>query len=124
RALLRCLAREPANRPRSAAEVLTGLPGGDPLAAALAAGETPSPEAVANAPIEGTLRPAVALALLAAVLLGVSGVAWLNDRTKLFRRVPLQDATPEVLAHRARELLAGFGYADPPAGRAAGYAED
>src|SRR5207249_516129 len=60
----------------------------------------------------------------AAVLLGVYSVARLNDRTKLFRRVPLQDAAPEVLALRARELLAGFGYTDPSAGRAAGYAED
>jgi serine/threonine-protein kinase len=124
RAILRCLARDPADRPPSALAVAAALPGGDPLAAALAAGETPSPETVANAPIEGALRPAVALALLAAVLLGAYGVAQLNDRTKLFRQVPLQDAPPEVLAQRARDLLAGFGYTDPPAGRAGGYAED
>ena len=43
RAILRCLERDPADRPRSAYEVLAALPGGDPLAAALAAGETPSP---------------------------------------------------------------------------------
>ena len=35
------------------------------LAAALAAGETPSPELVANARDAGGLRPAVALTLLA-----------------------------------------------------------
>ena len=49
RAILRCLEREPADRPPSALAVSAALPGGDPLAAALAAGETPSPELVAAA---------------------------------------------------------------------------
>jgi serine/threonine-protein kinase len=42
----RCLAEDPRKRPASARAVVAALPGGDPLAAALAAGETPSPEAV------------------------------------------------------------------------------
>ena len=41
--------REPAKRPATAIAVSAALPGGDPLAAALAAGETPSPEMVAAA---------------------------------------------------------------------------
>src|SRR6202790_1276010 len=45
--VLRCLAPDPGSRPGSAMAVLAGLPGGDPLAEALAAGETPSPEMVA-----------------------------------------------------------------------------
>ena len=49
RVVLRCLRSEPGERPPSALAVAAGLPGGDPLAAALAAGETPSPELVANA---------------------------------------------------------------------------
>ena len=49
RAILRCLDRDPARRPSSALAVSAALPGGDPLAAALAAGETPSPEMVAAA---------------------------------------------------------------------------
>ena len=49
RAILRCLEREPAKRPPSALAVSAALPGGDQLAAALAAGETPSPEMVAAA---------------------------------------------------------------------------
>ena len=49
RAILRCLERDPAARPASALAVAAALPGGDPLAAALAAGETPSPEMVAAA---------------------------------------------------------------------------
>jgi len=55
RIILRCLSRDPAERPRSAREVIAALPGGDPLAAALAAGETPSPKLVAAAGTEGSL---------------------------------------------------------------------
>ena len=44
RVILRCLERDPDRRPASALAVAAALPGGDPLAAALAAGETPSPE--------------------------------------------------------------------------------
>src|SRR5512145_1757486 len=47
--ILRCLRPDPGLRPASALAVAAALPGGDPLAAALAAGETPSPEMVAAA---------------------------------------------------------------------------
>jgi hypothetical protein len=50
--------------------------------------------------------------------------AKLNDRTRVFRLMPLAEAPPEVLTHRAREVLESLGYPDPPVGRAAGYAED
>ena len=46
---MRCLHPDPRQRPASALAVAAALPGGDPLAAALAAGETPSPELVAAA---------------------------------------------------------------------------
>ena len=48
-------------------------PGGDPLAAALAAGETPSPEMVAAAGEQSALKPAIGLALVAftLVMLGI-----------------------------------------------------
>ena len=57
RAILWCLEPEPERRPRSALAVAAALPGGDPLAAALEAGETPSPEIVAGAGQTTGLRP-------------------------------------------------------------------
>ena len=71
RIILKCLEKDPRDRPSSALAVAAALPGGDPLAAALAAGETPSPEMVAGAGAEGALKPAVAWGLLgAATVLG------------------------------------------------------
>jgi len=49
RVILRCLEKEPEKRPASALQVAASLPGGDPLAAALAAGETPSRDGSGNA---------------------------------------------------------------------------
>src|SRR5206468_3234028 len=49
RVIMRCLEPDPEARPSSALAVAAALPGGDPLAAALAAGETPSPQMVAAA---------------------------------------------------------------------------
>ena len=70
--ILRCLEKEPAKRPESALAVAAALPGGDPLAAALAAGETPSPELVAAAGEREAMSPV--LALFVAVL--SVGVFW------------------------------------------------
>jgi serine/threonine-protein kinase len=122
--ILDCLQENPEDRPGSAYEVLAKLPGGDPVTAALALGNTPSPEAVANAPIEARLKLATAAVLLATVLLGFFGFARLNDLTRLFRQVPLAGAAPEALAQRARDVAKEFGYAEPPVGGAQGYRED
>jgi serine/threonine-protein kinase len=61
RVILRCLEVEPRSRPKSALSVAGALPGGDPLAAALAAGETPSPEMVAAAGETAGLAPRIAV---------------------------------------------------------------
>jgi len=100
RVILRCLERDPARRPQSAYAVFGALPGGDPLAAAVAAGETPSPELVANAGVEGSVRPLYAgLAVLAAVLslIGISAI-----QSPLFREF---GKPPSVLSVRADEIL-------------------
>src|SRR4051812_45519718 len=59
RVILRCLDHDPDQRPGSALAVAAALPGGDPLAAALAAGETPSPEMVAAAGARSAFSPAI-----------------------------------------------------------------
>src|SRR5262245_15405452 len=109
RAIMRCLQPDPAQRPSSALAVAASLPGGDPLAAALAAGETPSPEMVAAAGTTSALRPLQALAGLALsfVLLGLS--AWLGDRVLVTSLVPLPKP-PVILAERAKEILGSVGY--------------
>src|ERR1700733_5801274 len=78
RVILRCLEREPSARPATVLAVAAALPGGDPLAAALAAGETPSPQMVAAAGENAGLRPRVAVICLAAVLLGLVCVTYLS----------------------------------------------
>jgi serine/threonine-protein kinase len=120
RVILRCLEREPERRPPSALQVAAALPGGDPLAAALAMGETPSPEVVAAAAKEGALRPWVAASLLASVLVGLALVVLLSGRVMLHRHVALEKP-PEALGVRAAELARKLGYTDPPADRAYGF---
>ncbi len=117
--ILRCIEKDPDRRPASALQVAAALPGGDPLAAALAAGETPSPEAVAAAPTEGILRPAVAFACFALLLAGLTLAVLLTDKVRLHRLVPL-DKSPEVLQDRAREIIRRFGYSQPPVDSAYG----
>jgi serine/threonine-protein kinase len=119
RVIRRCLAEEPAKRPTSALQVAAALPGGDPLAAALAAGETPSPEMVAASGESKGLPPIVAWALLAGVAVSVIAAILMGAQTQLYRRVPLEK-TPEVLAERARNILQSVGYTDPPEDTAMG----
>jgi serine/threonine-protein kinase len=110
RAIMRCLQPEPAQRPASALAVAASLPGGDPLAAALAAGETPSPEMVAAAGTISALRPLPALAALAVSLGLLAACAALSDRVLITSLIPMPKP-PVILAERAKELLARFGYA-------------
>jgi len=121
RTILHCLSRDPNDRPESALKVAAGLPGGDPLAAALAAGETPSPELVAATEgVEG-MPPAAGLACLIVILLGILGYPLLNDRIQLHAFVPLPKR-PDVLADRAQEVLHFLGYRQTPADSAFGLA--
>jgi hypothetical protein len=121
-AILRCLQKDPALRPSSVRQVAAAFPGGDPLAAALAAGETPSPEMVAASGESEGLRPVVAWVLLAGVLVAVIAVILSSAQAKLYRRVPLEKP-PEALAERAREILQSVGYSEPPVDTAIGFYE-
>ena len=111
RVILRCLSPKPAMRPASALAVAAALPGGDPLAAALAAGETPSPEMVAAAGEGEGLALRVAIPLLLMVLVGLpAGIVMRSSAL-----VTLGPAYgPEVLAQKARDIAATFGAAAQP----------
>jgi len=109
RVIMHCLETDPEERPASALAVMAALPGGDPLAAMLKAGEMPSPELVAASGRRGSLSPKRALQLGAVVLLGLAVSMWVWGMPSLGENVG-GILAPEVLAHRADELLAKFGY--------------
>jgi serine/threonine-protein kinase len=109
RVVLRCLEKDPVDRPASALAVAAALPGGDPLAAALAAGETPSPDLVARAQVEGELQPRAATGLVAGIVIGIAALVAVGARTDLVRLVPLEKP-PAVLADRARDILQQLDY--------------
>jgi serine/threonine protein kinase len=113
RVILRCLEKDPAKRPATALQVAAALPGGDPLAAALAAGETPSPEMVAAAGEKEGLRPAIAWLCLLLIVLGLAAMAFLSDKVELSNLVPLPSPS-EVLAAKARDVAGELGYTAAP----------
>jgi serine/threonine-protein kinase len=123
RVIERCLERNPGARPGSVLAVAAALPGGDPLAAALAAGEVPSPELVAAARAEGVPGPAVAVACFVAVLAGLVAFLGLADRIFVTGSVRF-DKPPAALAVEAREMLGRLGYADRSDDKLQGFAFD
>jgi serine/threonine-protein kinase len=86
RVILRCLESDPAARPASAIQVAAALPGGDPLQAALAAGETPSPEMVAAAGSHDAMRPGAALTVTAATIAVIIFVALVTSQFTVLGR--------------------------------------
>jgi serine/threonine-protein kinase len=114
RAIRRCLQADPKLRPTSALALAASLPGGDPLAAALAAGETPSPEVVASSGSTEGLSPKIAIPALAGVVAGLIAACILMTKVQLANYVPLEDP-PEALTVKAREMVRSFGYTDAPA---------
>jgi serine/threonine protein kinase len=88
RAILRCLEGDPKMRPASALALAAMLPGGDPLAAALAEGETPSPETVAAAGSSEGLAPKIAIPALAGIVVGMIALCLALPRLELINLVP------------------------------------
>jgi serine/threonine protein kinase len=123
RVILRCLENDPDKRPVTALQVAAALPGGDPLAAALAAGETPSPQMVAAAGEKTGIAPRVALACLAAVILGLVFFVVVGRKENGLERLHPENP-PEVLAKKSREIISNLGYPGPPADRADGFDYD
>ena len=108
----RCLDNDPAQRPANVVQIAAALPGGDPLAAAVAAGETPSPELIAASGNVGGIKPRWALLLLslffvsmAVCLLMVKGASPLKESSF--------DLKPPVLEHQAKDFCRDLLGIDP-----------
>jgi predicted Ser/Thr protein kinase len=119
RAILWCLEPEPDKRPRSALAAAAALPGGDPLVAALEAGETPSPEVVAEAGPATGLRPRHALLMLGGAVAGLAAVLAIAVRVSGLDHVGVDP--PQVLEQKAREIVGRLGYSETPFDSAFGF---
>jgi serine/threonine-protein kinase len=120
RVILQCLDEDPRRRPSSALRVAMALPGGDAVAAALAAGETPSPEAVAASEEKEVFGVQAALLCLGAVVLCFAGSLLVSERFGFLARAPLE-LSPDALTFQARSLLEDLGYTEVPAATTGGW---
>jgi serine/threonine-protein kinase len=103
--------------------VAAALPGGDPIAAALAAGETPSPEMVAAAPKAGALQPVHAVSALGGVVALLLFLLLSSSYTRGERNISLEKP-PVVLAERAREIVTSLGHQNVTVDQAHGFVLD
>jgi serine/threonine-protein kinase len=118
-----CLDPDPSRRPSNAIAVAASLPGGDPLAAAVRAGELPSPAMVAAAATPEVVSRRVAGALVACAILGLALVATFSVAANPFLGREWTRA-PEALVDRAKDVVRSLGYSDAAAHEAAGIAVD
>jgi serine/threonine-protein kinase len=119
RLILRCLEEDPRRRPSSVLSVAMALPGADPIAAALAAGETPSPEMVAASQEKEGFSSRTAWLCFVALLALLVAVSAIHGKLDLQARAPL-DIPPDALAFRAQTILRQLGYQEKPADTAYG----
>jgi hypothetical protein len=118
--ILRCLDPDPERRPASALAVAAALPGGDPLAAMLAAGETPSPEVVAAAGEGAGFSRLAAWSMLGAIVVGLIAAMALALRDSPFERIR-PEYSRDVLTQKARDAVAQLGYETRAADAAVGF---
>ena len=119
-AIMRCLHQDPRHRPSSALAVAMALPGGDPVAAALAAGETPSPEMVAASDEKEKVSGRVAKLCFSAVLVMLAAISLFSDKITLLGHSSVE-IPPDGLAFKAREILREMGYTEMPRAVAYGF---
>jgi serine/threonine-protein kinase len=112
RLILWCLEEDPRRRPQSVIQVAMALPGADPIAAALAAGETPSPEMVAASQEREGLSRRAAKLCFAAIVFSVAALHVI-PRGDLLVHAPLE-IPPEALTDRVQAMIRGFGYTAKP----------
>jgi serine/threonine-protein kinase len=113
RAIARCLDPDPAKRPPTALALARILPGGDPLAEALAAGDTPTPAMVAASDDTGALSVRGAVLSMALVVVGLIGLLLMSGKTNVLALTPMP-SSQEVLTRQARDIAVRLGYTDPP----------
>jgi len=123
RVIARCMQEDPRGRPASALAVAAALPGGDPLAAALAAGDTPSPEMVAAAGEGERISVRACVLWMLAVVVGLVVAVFLGSKVNPLSSMP-SEYSPEDLAQKARDLARSLGYAARPTDRAWGLSHD
>ncbi|HEY3743717.1 MAG TPA: serine/threonine-protein kinase [Bryobacteraceae bacterium] len=109
----RCLNPDPAQRPATPLAVAAALPGGDPLAAALAAGETPSPEMVAASGKTEGMDLRYSIPLLVFTIAAVIGLPFFAASHDVLQKAPFS-YPPVVAEHEARKIAASFGYTQLP----------
>jgi serine/threonine-protein kinase len=123
RVILRCLDLDPHKRPPSALAVAAALPGGDPMHAALAAGNTPTPGMVATSGDTQGISVRTAGICLAWILAGCVAAVILGEKANILQRTPFPHS-PEVLAQKADEMIQSFGYTAPRADSAYDFSFD
>ncbi len=105
-------------RPRSTSR--WRLPGGDPIAAALAAGETPSPEMVAASGDRAGLSPRTLVLLCTALVASLAAFVVIQENSSTPRLFGLA-RSPESLTDHARDTLAQLGFVTRSASSASGF---
>ncbi|MBI1191375.1 MAG: protein kinase [Tepidisphaera sp.] len=107
--VMRCLEEDPEQRPESISQVLAALPGLDPIARAMAAGQTPSPQLLARSGACHRMSPVATWVSLTLILLGLLAAALLMRRAALIPQVPLEKPLA-ALDDRAQTILNDLGY--------------
>lgn len=107
--IMACLHKDPSERPESALCVAAALPGGDLLAAALAAGQIPTREMLAQAAATGqTNRPSLIRLMTAAFILFGAAVLCGRDAHPVCQNGGAK--SPDALGEIASQLLVRCGF--------------
>ncbi len=108
--ILKALAPDPSDRPTSAIEVASLLPGVNPLHVAKQAGVTPKPEIVAHGEdMSWNTRTARRL-MMALLPILLAGILAISDRSTGIGYLSVLKA-PEIFADRCEQILSEIGYA-------------